>query len=144
MTQLTTKQADNFLFALAKPIIDNLSTKVGYQVYVYYPGIDAPRVKNKQQIFIQYIRTTLEPTPLAIGDNTGQWVPGELRVVIHATEKQSDFNDCTAFIDEFIKTFSRRRCGYDIVIRNSYWEDTEPRDGRRLFTIVVNYEYEGF
>ena len=142
MARLTTRQSDNFMYQLAKPIIDKLSSKLGYQVYVYYPGLDAPRVKNKQQVFIEFDRQTISKEPLGISANSSFYTSAELRARIHATEKQSDFNHCADTADEFVKVFSRRRCGYDIVIMSSRWEDTEPRDGRRIFTIVIDYKYE--
>ena len=144
MAKLTTRQADMFMYNMAKPIIDKLSKKLGYEVYVYYPGIDAPRVKNKQQTFIEFLRTTLRPEPLSVSASGGQWTPAQLRVIIHATEKKDEFNPCADTADEFTRVFNRRRCGYDIIVRTSYWEDTEARDGRKLFSILIDYEYESY
>ena len=144
MAKLTTKQADNFMFQLAKPIIDKLSKKLGYEVYVYYPDIEAPRIKNKQRTFIEFLRTTLTPDPLGVQSTAGQWIPAQIRMLIHATEKKSEVKHCSDTIDEITRVFNRRRCGYDIIVRTSYWEDTEPRDGRILYSIVINYEYEGY
>lgn len=143
MAKLTTRQADQFLYDLAKPIIVNLSSDLGYEVFVYYPGLDAPRAKkNKTQVYIEMIRTNLKPEPFGIESDSGFLAGLELRTMIHATEKVTDFENCAKFANTFVDTFSRRRCGNDLVIMDSYWEDTEFREGRRIFTIITNCEYE--
>lgn len=141
MARMTSKEADDQIFGMIKPFITQMESRLNYPVYVYYPGIDAPRVVDKTRIYIK-IERTIRKRPFGVESGSGSLADGEIRVIIFGSEKGSDFALCTATADAMAHQLTRRRCGPDLVMKEATWEDTENRYGRRLFTVVIEYEYE--
>ena len=144
MAKLSVKQADQQLFTVMIPLLTKMSVRLGYTAYVYWPGFDAPIKPDRTRVYVDVQRTELNKAPLGMEADSGFISESEIRVMIYATELKSDHGICTDTADEFVQVFGRRRCGRDMVIKNSRWEDTTESYGRRLFTIVISYEYEAF
>ena len=142
MAKLTTRQADQQLFTIAAPLLNGLSRELGYKVVVYWPGMDAPKKPNRTHVFVRVDRTVLDKEPLGLQDDSGFISKAEIRVVIHATESITDHHICARTADRFVDLFGRRRCGRDMVIKSSRWQDTVESYGRKLFNVIISYEYE--
>ena len=137
MAKLTTKESDQIIYDLVNPMIITLSNKLGYVVPVYYPAM---RV-TADKVYCEFFRSTADREQLGISEGDGYISVAEIRFMIHATERPNDYELCADTADEIVDGLSRTRCG-DLVINNCRWEDTEYREGRRIFTVIINYEYE--
>lgn len=144
MAKLTVKQADQQLFTVMQPLLTKLSVRLGYHAPVYWPGFDAPVKPNRTEVYVDIHRTELDKPPLGMEADSGFISESEIRVMIYATELKTDHRICGDIADEFVQVFGRRRCGRDMVIKSSRWEDTEESYGRRVFTVVISYEYEAY
>ena len=144
MAIVSTRQAAQFIYDLAQPIIDNLSKELGHTVSVLLPGKGYDKKSTKRgETYIQVLRQDIDPQPLGISASASTWVVAEIQYLIHASEANKVFIACEKTAEQFVNTFRRRRCGYDVVVRSCRWEDTESRDGRVIFTLIIDYEYEG-
>lgn len=144
MAKLTVKQADQQLFTLIQPLLTKMSRQLGYEAYVYWPGFDAPNKPDQTRVYVDVQRTELNKQPLGMQSDSGFISESEIRVMIYATELKSDHRICSAIADEFVITFGRRRCGRDMVIKNGRWDETEESYGRRIFSVILSYEYEAY
>ena len=142
MAKLTVKQADNLLYTLAIPILTRMSRRLGYTAYVYWPGFDAPRKVDTTRVYVKVERIVLDREPLGMQADSGFMSKAEVRFMIYATELKSDYGICCSAAEDLSREFSRRRCGPDMTIKSGRWEDTEERYGRRIFTVIISYEYE--
>ena len=141
MAKMTNKQADDLIFGFIDTYVAAMERHLNYKVVVYWPGIDAPRIVDKTRIYLDVERTTRKK-PFGIEAGTGSLVEGTTRVDIYGTEEKSDFSLCTATADSMSIQLTRRRCGPHLVMRETTWEDTEIRYGRRIWHVVIEYEYE--
>ena len=142
MARITTKQADKILYDSLIPHIAQLSETLGYEVYVYWPGLDAPRKPDRTRVYVEVQRAILGKEPLGLQADSGFIATGQLTISLSATEKQDDYPKCSSAVEKLVEAFDRRRCGYDLVIHGARWEDTVVKDGRRVFNIMVDYEFE--
>ena len=141
MAKMTTKQADDLIYSFIKPYVTQMERHLNYSVYVYWPGIDAPRVVDKTRIYVN-VERRIRKRPFGVEAGSGSLVDGEVRVEIKATEEKTDFPLCTLIADRMAQQLTRRRCGPHLVMKEATWEDTENRYGRRIFTVLIEYEYE--
>ena len=141
MARMTTKQADDLVFSFIKPYVTQLESHLNYRVYVYWPGIDAPRVVDKTLIYVN-VERRVRKRPFGVEAGSGSLADGEVRVDIYATEEKGDFPLCTLIADNMAQNLTRRRCGPHLVMKETTWEETENRYGRRIFRVVIEYEYE--
>lgn len=142
MAKISTTRADKILYDMAIPYLVKLSELLGYEVYAYWPGLDAPRKVDRTRVYVDIQRTVLAKEPLGLSADSGNIATGQLNIGVSATEKQSDYPKCATVVEELIEALSRRRCAYDLIIHTARWEDTVVREGRRVFNIIVDYEYE--
>ena len=142
MAKLTAKQADDQIYSYIVPLVRAIERQVNYDVPVYWPGIDAPTKVDKTVIYVNVERRIISKPPLGVEHDSGFLAKAELRVMLYATEKKTDFALCTSIATQMGDLLSRRRCGPNMVLFDATWSDTENRYGRRIFNVVVNYEYE--
>jgi len=138
---MTNSQADDLVFSFIEPYVRTMESNLNYPVYVYWPGIDAPRTVDKTKLYVSVTRR-VRKRPFGVEAGTGSLVDGEVRVMIYATEAKGDFALCSLIADQMSLNLTRRRCGPHLVMKETTWEDTENRYGRRIFTVIIEYEYE--
>lgn len=142
MAKMTAREADTQIYGFIKPFINAMERRVNYPIYTYWPGIDAPRKVDRTVIYVNVERRIVRKKPLGVESDSGFLADAEVRVMIYASEARTDFALCSSIADQMAQALSRRRCGPDMVLFDATWEDTENRYGRRIFTVVINYEYE--
>ena len=142
MAKATAHEADNQIYDMIRPFITAMERRLNYTVPIFWPGIKAPVKPTTTQIYVNVERRILSKPPLGVESDSGFLAKAEVRVMIYATEEKTDFALCTSIADQMAQALSRRRCGPSMVLFDATWEDTENRYGRRIFNVVINYEYE--